>query len=219
MADRVTWLTTQEPGTEVSGCNGFCFAYRYTTPTPSQPIVVPRSDCKKWYSRVKNWHLDTDAEVVDSDGNSWALGDADLGPGIDNPTTESQLVDFLKPRIFGNVDQSEAVMSLSLMEPPNYIYRDTSLHPTIVMEAAVGPDISKGQLLISANSTSAHDGTITGMIDGYDLTLYYALVAPAMSFTLSSFVLTPVEYWPYAAKNGSPIYNTTTGAELQDPRN
>ena len=34
-----------------------------------------------------------------------------------------------------------------------------------------------------------------------------------------SLTITPVEYWPFAAKDGSPIFNTQTGEQLQDPRN
>lgn len=31
--------------------------------------------------------------------------------------------------------------------------------------------------------------------------------------------MTPISYWPYAAENGTPIYDTATGAALQSPRN
>jgi hypothetical protein len=34
-----------------------------------------------------------------------------------------------------------------------------------------------------------------------------------------TFTMTPSEYWPFAAKDGSPIFDTETGEQLQDPRN
>jgi hypothetical protein len=39
------------------------------------------------------------------------------------------------------------------------------------------------------------------------------------SETAVNIDLTPSEYYAYAATDGSPIYNTTTGERLQDPRN
>jgi hypothetical protein len=47
------------------------------------------------------------------------------------------------------------------------------------------------------------------------------LYSSADNYTIANptVTLTPFEYYAYAATDGSPIYNTATGAKLQDPRN
>lgn len=42
---------------------------------------------------------------------------------------------------------------------------------------------------------------------------------PANNVVVTTASFEAAEYWPYAAGDGSPIYNTTTGAELQSPAN
>jgi hypothetical protein len=68
---------------------------------------------------------------------------------------------------------------------------------------------------------------MTATIDGKNITLYLWIdlsLEPfgnpgVMSVTATQFDLDPVEFWPYAAKDASPLYNTTTGAQLQSPLN
>ncbi len=53
---------------------------------------------------------------------------------------------------------------------------------------------------------------------GYSLDLYYEVVATgSTSFTFSQHDLSATGWWPYDF-SGSPIYDATTGLELQDPK-
>lgn len=57
-------------------------------------------------------------------------------------------------------------------------------------------------------------GTATVLGESFDV---YATTAN--SPVLTEATLEEAEYWPYAALDASPIYNTTTGAQLQSPLN
>lgn len=77
-----------------------------------------------------------------------------------------------------------------------------------VQVSAIGP-------IIDTDSTTTFVGT--GTILGQTFNFYNGIAGDTvLSF---SFTVTPYEYWPYAASDGTAIYNTSTGAQLQDPRN
>ncbi len=60
---------------------------------------------------------------------------------------------------------------------------------------------------------SPNAGTLT--IDGVPMTVWQAAV-PLDFFTFSG-TLTPIEYWPFKNRLGQPVYDTVTGAQINDP--
>lgn len=65
------------------------------------------------------------------------------------------------------------------------------------------------------------DGTAAFNIDGFPMTIWYSGPFPhTNTLTITSpLTQTITSFWPWAASDGSPIYDTTTGAQLQDPLN
>jgi len=64
-------------------------------------------------------------------------------------------------------------------------------------------------------------GTISVFGKSYGVSLYTSTATgQTASGDIGTITITPSAYWPYASrKDGSAIYDTSTGAQLQDPRN
>lgn len=219
MGDCVRYLTKNDTVTPAnsSGCNGFCFPFTYTAGgTGHNPEVVSIQQCKKWYSRVKNWSLSTDAAIVDAFGNAFSMGGGGtMTPNVLNATTELQLINPGRIRNFGFTSGSNDNADVSFV---TNIIKDTGdLYPGfdgISSISGTGP--GSGQMLIYMYDNGAGLPGITGNVDGISIPIFYDTTTfPITSFTLSTWSLTPVEYWPYGQhSNGAAIYDTSTGAIL-----
>jgi len=218
MADRVLFATTQDTITPAN-CSGFnCFPFPFTIAAPdyNHPIAVSLDDCVKWFWRVKNWAITTDAAIVDTDGNPWSFSSGVMVPGASNPTTESGHLDPLLSLGF-----SRSGTNYDFTFGIGGIVQDSGfLYPGIFngIPGTVGSDAAKGILEFSPVLGGLGLPTITGTMDGYSIPIYYdATSFPPTSFTFTSFDLSPAEYWPYANSGGLPIWDTITGAQLRDP--
>lgn len=85
-------------------------------------------------------------------------------------------------------------------------------------------EFDTNQAVLEGNTGEPITGTINATVDGQTVPLYYWLSTfhvgagiPTASISSMDFSIT--EYWPYAALDASPIYDTATGAQLQDPTN
>lgn len=88
---------------------------------------------------------------------------------------------------------------------------DTPPNPTIFYVTSDRP-----------NASIFADGSFSGSFGPYTLTYYWELGASnPFGFTesITYYDVSFTAYWPYAASDVTPIYNTSTGALLQNPRN
>lgn len=109
---------------------------------------------------------------------------------------------------------------------PSLVSDSGQLKPEIDLTTEVqGTPDSGGASSFSFTLSSVNPGGATTvasglLIDGIPVDLYYTTETDSCSisnFAISDLSADPVEFWPYAAKDGSAIYDTSTGAQLQDP--
>jgi hypothetical protein len=77
-------------------------------------------------------------------------------------------------------------------------------------------------LLTSHQKTSLSDPSVGSLtIMGVNLPLYFFDTTLSPHYTASgisaSFTLDPLEYWPFANRLGQPVFDTSTGAQINDP--
>jgi hypothetical protein len=182
------------------------------------PLQLTLGETVRWYWGVKRWELTTDFKVVWSDsaaGDTYLQtveltgGDAGGRTGL----TEDDL-------FFEANDQGAGYRSPAIGE----------YYPAIYIFGLIRNNGTPDQLKFSSDPTDnggSPTSSMTATIDGKNITLYLWIdlsLEPfgnpgVMSVTATQFDLDPVEFWPYAAKDASPLYNTTTGAQLQSPLN
>lgn len=241
MADTVrfmTWNDTVTPANS-SGANGF--------PTPfiagggSFPYATAMTfdEAIKLFWRVKEWSLSTDGAVTAS-GITTTLPNGVLTGGAVQDggfvmTSEIQHVNqalsgpgvqCTKDATSANGDShaSFGFFIDGVTNAPVVHTTGGNFYPPFfvggVTRTASGEPIA-ADLAVTNDPGGTPKGSITATIDGIPFTLYYDYVLdPGASFTLTHFDLTPASYWPYAAlADGTPIYNTSTGAQLQAPTN
>jgi len=219
MADRIPFATVNDSVVPArsSGFNGFPFPFASGS-SPDNPIVVNYLDCIKWWWRVKNWTISTDLQEVDNASATWTLDNGTMNPGPRNSTREFNLIAPTE-HSFGIGDSTTNGFSMAFMGAigSQIILNAGQYYPDITGNGFVGPNPTDGQVQIFLGSVPGFP-EISGTIDGYTIPIAYdATTNPPSSYVFTTFVMTPVEYWPYAATNGSPIYNTSTGAQLQSP--
>jgi hypothetical protein len=243
MADSVHYLCRVDPAvspTTESGCTGFPFLFGYGSLGVAYPIAVPleestntHASIARWFYRVRKWNISTDFSVTDSSTptpNVWTLDNGDLLDPVSgsNPTTELDTI------LYAGALHSQRIYNFQFTEnggpllevgeidivTPNLI---PSIAPVIVSGSDHYPSLVMSIILDKITITTIPTGattSISGSIDGLPLTIYLEDTSGGSdTYTFGSFDLTPSEFWPYAAADGSPIYDTTTGAVLQDPRN
>lgn len=237
MADAVHFLCRVDPNmppVTFSGCNGFNFLTKWGSPSggpspESYPIVVPLEEktnatasIARWHKRVKKWKLTTNAFGTDGLGTTYALQNGVLLNGLNNPTRELQNIanpaNAFSDRIYlptelVNGSPVGVVGQLSVISGGSFYNNAGAYSPFLQLF------IPLTAANIRFSNFTGTDPSMVGSIDGLPITVFWEPAGGAFTFTMSQFDLVPDEYWPYAAKDGSPIYNTTTGAVLQDPRN
>jgi len=219
MSDRVRFLANNgSGGMNYSGANGFPFATTYSAPSSGNPVAVTYKDCIKWWWRVKNWKITTDAEIEDTDHNTFTFTNGNCTPAGGNATHELALIasvshDF-QTGLTGTYGNSFGLMGSS----PRLQFNASNYYPNISISGFVqSPDSSKGWMEWTSLNPGGGAPHIVGQVDGYSVNLYYTFPSAVSSFTFSSLVLEPVEYWAYADAQGNPIYNTGTGVQLRSP--
>lgn len=235
MSDSVHYLTYEDTGTPAnsSGCNGFPVPFNAGGVANVYDTQVTLKDCVKWQFRVKEWELVTDFSVTGPAGNAFIVSPQTTTSPI-GPFTELDMFQLGSRKVhdalanggtnvasgtnaaiflFGEMATTVPMPAIKFSSP-NYF-------PWIRLVADVAT-VANGDVQFDSvqSVVSPPDGSITATIDGYNVTLYYkSSLAPGYTFTATQLNFTPKTYWPYKGANGNPIYNTSTGAQLQNPRN
>lgn len=238
MSDRVIYATKNDTVTTAnsSGFNGFDFPYA-TGPTGTgtqRPLMVTVQQSKKWWSRVKTWTMASTWSCVIS-GVTYAF---DNGPMTPQSPSTSEL-DLVRP---GTPRQNVATQTppsangiFTLALDPTFSLDDpTNLAGNVWVALGVpsgftttggtlgAPGSSSLGVYFACVPTAMPGGVATGsfsaLLDGEAFDLYY-FDAGTDSYSAGAMEFTPTEFWPYAAMDGSPIYDTATGAQLQSPTN
>lgn len=234
MADRVRFLTWNDTVTPAksSGGNGFPAPFNATAAVDVYNTQVTLADCLKWYWRVKEWKVTADLLVTGPGGTAFIVS-GQTATVVLGPATELDMIQqgnhwLHNAMASGGTNPAGATHAALLLfgngavSPEPAIKFDAPNHfPWLEVNAIVGTIIDGYVQFDSIQANvSPPDGSITAIVDGYAVTLYYqSHLDPGTTLTGSSLVFTPVSYWPYAAADGTPIYDSATGAELQDPRN
>lgn len=232
MSDNVRFLTTNDTVTPAnsSGANGFPFPYG-TGPTGTgtqNPVKVTLPDACKWWWRVKNWALQPSTwSVTDDEPATYGFAAGNMMPDIDNATRELDLINtgFVHRFLLQGTGSQLSQVNLGVDEDfPLSIQDSDFIHvwPTLrLITTFLGAGGAEIDFSFDPSLLGTVTGHFAGSIDGYAVDIYYdASNSHITSFTVGNMDFVPVEYWPYASlKDGSPIYNTSTGAQLQDPAN
>lgn len=216
MADAVHFLTYDDEATpaNASRCNGFPAPFSIGTPAAIYPISVAFTKIIKWFWRVKNWRLTTDLSV-DGDVISGGAVTCSIIFGA------ARELDLVQPQSL--VFQAASGVFLFNFEffgeagpTPGITFSAPNYKPSIQF---TGDADTRVTFATNPTGLGTPDGTIVMLIDGEACNLYYFILFGGTVVTCTNFSLDPVLFWPYAAADTTPIYNTTTGAQLQDPRN
>lgn len=236
MADRVVigGSTHDTDARRRSMFNGFMVAFETAPAVPNDyPLVLTRQEIAYYWQRVKTWSVSTDlavsanAEVVDVN----SLG---LTP-VTNATRER---DFAVASSIGTggtkigntgggVGNNSTAWNVSFSMfggtySPDIYDTGTDLKALCGFVGSLsaidmaGVDEIQVQLDSDPAGLAVVTGSVTATVDGKPFTIYYdssaSLGTGTLTFTF--FDLTPTEWWPYASKDGDPIYDTATGALL-----
>lgn len=229
----VTRMDTSTPPTTETGFNGFPFLWKWGNPSIDPhpefyPISMPLEEATntsasiaRLHKRVKKWKLTTDAAAADVGGGTHVLSSGTLTNSSFNPTRE--LENIQDPAgLHGDRSYSFTVLDngissnagqLLIISTGSFYVDGTDYYPNLQLT------ISLTVTNIRFRDSTGSDPFITGTFDGIPVKVYYETVSGGNTFSMSQFDLVPVEFWPYAAADGSAIYDTTTGAVLQDPKN
>lgn len=235
MGDRFSFLTSENAGSPInsSGCNGFPSKFLNNTQHAAVvggdyfPIEVPFLTLVKWYWRVKNWKMEVSGHAT-AGATTVHFPTGNLMPqfvgAFDPPSRELDLLGIAPTNFNAYVGSKDATNQFFL-----FINTDTTapgsmwiwqpdgtelLHPSIGISGGIAANDTDDPPVdpASADFSSYSSGDeITATVDGIDVPVFVTLVGDA---SVDSIVITPIEYWPYAKEDGSPLYNTTTGAML-----
>lgn len=233
MADPVHFATVEDTVTpaQSSGFSGFPAPLITSpgVPDPSLffPVAMPFTECIEKFWRIKKWAVATD--FVQTAGAQVATFLSQTMNGGSTATRENELVlqgqyiaCGLPVDVNGTVGDVGAFELFRFPPSPGIYTTGGDLYPAINIGSNLDVDdgINKIRVNLSQDPTGAA-GSITATVDGHNVTLYHRPEVQtgdgAYSITFMDF--TPVEWWPYAAEDASPIYDTATGAQLQNPRN
>lgn len=216
------------------GEKGFPINFGRTTsyPEPTGPRVHPipmaLQDIATLWFRVAQWTVSTN--IGASNGvNSCSVSGGILSAIGDIPTREYNYL------LNSNYDIGPDLWNFRLSSPPSLVnlvmfslsFPDPiadvlgTFFPSIVVSGGSssggGPtDVSVGFDSFSVG-TAGSAGACT--ILGYTIPIIVAAAGPGASVTGTAIDFTPSLWWPYAARDGSPIYDTATGVALQNPAN
>lgn len=246
MSDRVRFLTRNDLGTPVlsSGCTGWPFP-QFAGST--NPLTVSRATMHDWFWRVDTWDVAVSAdihtyrtgypdEVTPVSFNFTTVrkigrlteSDLVLASGALNSDIQtaigSGLVDYIDA---GGTPQTTAwswLMQFQMFHQ-YYIEAAGNYSPSFTCVAqfsttAFAPTINEVESLggtgpdnVGSVTFDGHTATMYGFIGGTGAT------NPDIWVESVDIDITRNSYFPYAAQDASPIYDTTTGATLQSPLN
>lgn len=234
MADDVHFLGSAGTSTVTVVGNGFPlqFVTRADADIPERfPTVsaVVFGDIIEMFWRIKEWTLTNDFNVSEG-AFSTTLPDGaiPLFPGLvirENELTTAANLLFFRPAsgsvsdlfvdLFTTDGLSVGGFGIAF-DDPNY-YPALRVHGTLV----AGSSAIEFDTLPLAMLPDTTLSTLAAVILGQTFILNIRDDDPlgTGSFTHSTFILTPSKYWPYAASDGTPIWNTGTGVQLQDENN
>lgn len=226
MSDRVRFATRNNTSfpDESSGFSGFPFSTISQGPktSPNDYHDFTLSDGIEFIWRVRKVQIDvTFIVAVDNGGFTDTTTGAfsglvdlfasnatenDIWKNFDN----SAIVPFIcaTVTVHGNGDPDTHGTNGGSFRFFNFRYYEEQLAMDFYMEID-GPTFLTATTGILAGTAS---------LIGVEVDMFYVGV-PAVGTPSVSIVVTKGEYWPYAAADGSPIYSTTTGAQLQSPTN
>jgi hypothetical protein len=223
MADEPLYFFTVEDDvdpTQDSGGNGFPFPF-FTGAQDVFPIPIAYDDCVEMYWRIKNWDISTDI-VFSLSGVDTPMTSGDMTPDPGNAQAWADLETAGGSLHTFTLNTTETTLQLSApikLDSGNYL-------PQIFMVTVLAANVGR----VSFQSTPPSGiyvsaGTVTGSIidfftgNTYPITVYlYVINGSGATMTGSSFVLKPIEWWPYANSQGLPVWDSSTGAQLNPPR-
>lgn len=248
MGDNVHFATVEDTDTsKSSGFTGFPAPWvaDITGVEGNYPNVVAFQKLIKWFWRAKRWTIATDfqftagAVTITFDQGVTGGGNVNSVPAL--TTSEKQLVyqgtgagpgtslNFTATGT-GSISAVLLVFIDLAFDPtvlkPAIFYNSGALKPALVIDISVDVNDSLGnryklRLCSSSDIIPAPDGSIVATVDGENVTLFYKVEINTgiTSATFTQLDLTITEFFPYAATDGSPVWNTTTGVQLQDENN
>lgn len=223
--------------------NGFMSAFKTSIANiEDYPIACSRQYIAMMWQRVKRWTISTDLEIhagvesVDLSGvitsaETNATRERDFATGF-NITTGTSTNGSTGPgypaanSTFWNV--SFGISGFGGYGPD--VYDDgTDLHLQSGFVGSLGaidtPGPGADDIVLLIESNSSYLSVVTGSIDAqiiipgfttFSYPIYYdaSAISGGAGYTFSKFIVTADEWWPYASKDGDPIYDTATGLLL-----
>jgi len=177
------------------------------------PLAMTLEDCVEFWWRIKKIDIGTISFSPDDPNIAFSIsGTIDTNRENEIDLAQNNFRDFVKRfdiTIGGEPTNADCIL---ITEEFQIISSNGALYPQFVFQVSID---DFGIVALSVNA-SVGPQIATLNYKSYSAPLYagggYVLANPTVT-------LTPFEYYAYAATDGSPIYNTATGARLQDPRN
>lgn len=229
MADRVRFMTWNDTGTPAlsSGANGFPAPYNDgSDSTFAYLIAVVFTQIIKWYWRVKQWTISAATMSITAGTGGTAVTNQ-VVPGDFSPLSGSELQLIQQGTQFGFVTGGSAPMEMDLFVgtvAPSIKKSGSTLYPSLAITGTFSADDGLGNIIsvsfINDPSLAGATGNFNAMVDGITVAIYYKVSSTGTtSYDLSALTIIPKVFWPYGALDGSAIYDTATGAQLQSPLN
>lgn len=242
MADAVHFATVEDVMTpsNSAGFSGFPAPLCETSVAPTLfPISIVLSSVIFWYWQVRLWQISNDISVTAGSGigsDTCSLLAVVVGntAGFTIPTRELDLIKQGQWKGFPLDVSGSGGGTLHLFDSDGTavnpaVAKGAFFNPAFWVECALVADDGINHIEMNLDSRTPFVGPLTGTInatfDSNSFNLYYQVVkSGTASFNASQFDFTPAfgetdAFWPYAAADTTPIYDSTTGATLQDPRN
>jgi hypothetical protein len=199
------------------------------------PLTLTKAQIIEWYWRVRFWTLTTDFKATVRATSLTLDNSLNYTQG---PTRERDLILLPSDKTFeatgtaAGPGAASGVSGVSFFNIAPAMYRQPNSAdylPYFLIQGTIAAlesgDLS--QLVFGSRPADVpgYAGTITANVYGKTLPLYYredivdSGTGGTWSFVHTTFDLTPLEWWPYAAEDASPIYDTTDGSQLQSPLN
>jgi len=195
------------------------------------PIGMTADEAMELCWRVKLMTIDTDGLIDDGLGNQLAFMDVTLG--TDPATRERDIITIARVRS-GETSGSWFGLDYYISHSIQTFFNDatwtgcykvgSTYYPYLTLESRIHvespPSVNDLVLSLLPVSSAYYMGNFSGTFGPHTVTYYWAYDDPIVfPHTLSYYDISFDSYWPYAASDGTPIYNTSTGALLQNPRN
>lgn len=214
MADRVYFATVQDDATpaNTSGFNCFPFPFVQSASDAFHPIAISLDECIEYWWRIKSWNLSTDVVVTNGPVHT-PMPSGDMTPDPTNASRELDLELASTAHLFSLGGAGEFTVVADINQNSGTLYPWLEFFSTIGLVAIVSFNpASPGLPYVSA-------GSFTGHVNSHPITVYMFTNSSTGTTIAGSFLdFTPIEWWPYANSDGLPVWNTTTGAQLVNPR-